>query len=136
MDGHLEGDVAKISGAAGLALALHVKLGADVYLFDVECHKVPASEIIKTLMTIEADSGTDITEVLNVIKGLGRDRPIIILTDGIDDVDQETASRVAKTHKVTMCLLPYYSQRDWMKGFRVLIVRGLSDLAPNKLLKS
>jgi len=134
MANYLEGEITKISAGAGLALALHIKLNADVYLFDVECHKVSPKDIVKTLLTVEADSGTNITEVLKEIKRLPTTRQYIVITDGIDKVDPELAKEVAKTHKVTLCIIPPCWEEDWMRVFKVVRVRSLSDLLPSKLL--
>ena len=132
---YLEGDVPKISAAAGLGLALYTKLHADVYLFDVEVHKVSPREIIKTLLTIEADSGTRIEEVLNTIRRLPKDRVCIVISDGIDEVNEDLAKEVARSHRVTFCLIPPSWERDWLEHFRVVKVNSIKDLLPSKILK-
>jgi hypothetical protein len=81
-------DVPKISVASGLALALHRKFHSPIYLFDTELFKASPSEVVKTLLTISADGGTNITPVLEEIIRLGQDRYFIILSDGITEAEE------------------------------------------------
>jgi uncharacterized protein with von Willebrand factor type A (vWA) domain len=87
--------VEKISLAAGLALALHVKLGADVYLFDTELEgPVRRAQVVDTLLRIEADGGTDIGPVLEEIMRIGkRERVYVIVSDGITEAPEELVER-------------------------------------------
>jgi hypothetical protein len=91
--------VPKISFAAASALALAQALrnaGAKMTLklFDTEVHDPVTDyvQLIDTLMRIRADSGTNITNVLeDAIKH--RDERIIIITDGIDVVSEESVKK-------------------------------------------
>jgi uncharacterized protein with von Willebrand factor type A (vWA) domain len=83
-----EQDIPKISVAAGLAFAMHRKFSTPVYLFDTELTAVKPKDIIHTLLTIEADGGTDIDPVLEEIIKLGKpDYIYIIISDGITSAD-------------------------------------------------
>ncbi|MEM1690830.1 MAG: hypothetical protein QXF05_04625 [Thermofilaceae archaeon] len=93
-------DVPKISFAAASALALAYKLrqaGArmTLKLFDVEVHDpiTDFSQLIDTLMRIKADSGTNISNVLEDAVKNHRDERIIVVTDGIDQVSEESVRR-------------------------------------------
>ncbi|MEM4029861.1 MAG: hypothetical protein QXO02_08210 [Thermofilaceae archaeon] len=93
-------DVPKISFAAASALALAYKLrqvGArmTLKLFDVEVHDpiMDFAQLIDTLMRIKADSGTNISNVLEDAVKNHRDERIIIVTDGIDQVSEESVRR-------------------------------------------
>jgi uncharacterized protein with von Willebrand factor type A (vWA) domain len=80
----------KISVAAGLALALHYKLNADVYLFDTELEHVNPARVVEVLLKIEADGGTNIDLVLEEITRIGKqDYIYIIVSDGITEVSEE-----------------------------------------------
>ena len=118
----------KISAAAGLALAFHRKLHADIYLFDTEVDKVSPREVVDTLLRIEADGGTCIEEVLKEVERLPPSRPVIVITDGIDDVDEDFARRVASRHKVLFILIPPCWERDWLKPFKSVKVRSPSEM--------
>jgi uncharacterized protein with von Willebrand factor type A (vWA) domain len=83
-------NVPKISVAAGLALALYRKLGADVYLFDTELEHVNPARVVDVLLRIEADGGTDIDPVLEEISKLGKTEYLyIIISDGITEASTE-----------------------------------------------
>ena len=96
--------VPKISFAAASALALASalrRLGAKMTLklFDVEVHDpiTDYAKLLDVLMRIEADSGTNITNVLeDALKH--RDEKIIIVTDGIDEVSEEAARRARSSN--------------------------------------
>ena len=102
--------VSKISFAAASALALATKLkrlGAKLTLklFDVDVHGQVNDymQIIDILLKIQADSGTNLTKVLeDAIKY--RDEKIIIITDGIDVID-EKAVRKAKVHNLDITVI-------------------------------
>jgi uncharacterized protein with von Willebrand factor type A (vWA) domain len=84
------GDVAKISMAAGLALALYRRYGATVYLFDTETEKVTPREVVETLLRIKADGGTNIAAVMEEAMRIDRpDHIYIIISDGITDASPE-----------------------------------------------
>jgi uncharacterized protein with von Willebrand factor type A (vWA) domain len=80
--------------ASGLALALYRKLDADIYLFDTEVEKVKPESVIKTLLEISADGGTDIDPVLEEIMRIGKkDYTYIIISDGITEANEEVLER-------------------------------------------
>jgi len=86
--------VPKISVATGLALAMHRKFGASVYLFDTELAAVRPSDVVHSLLTIKADGGTDIDPVLGEILRLGKkDFVYVIVSDGITEADPGVLSR-------------------------------------------
>jgi uncharacterized protein with von Willebrand factor type A (vWA) domain len=90
----MPGDMPKISLAAGLALALYRKLQGIIYLFDTEVDKVEPRNVVRTLLTIKADGGTDANPVLDEIMRLGRrDYVYIIISDGITEASSETLNR-------------------------------------------
>jgi len=88
--------VPKISFAAASALALAYKLkqvGSKMTLkvFDTEVHD-PIGDIrslIDTLLRIRADSGTNISNVLEDAVKHHRDSKVIVVTDGIDRVSED-----------------------------------------------
>ncbi|MGC9107692.1 MAG: hypothetical protein ACP5IE_05835, partial [Infirmifilum sp.] len=87
-------DMPKISAAAGLALALHRRLDAEVYLFDTEVEAVKPSNVVHVLLTIDADGGTDISAVLEEILRIGkRDFIYIIVSDGITEAREDVMRR-------------------------------------------
>lgn len=97
--------VPKISFVAALALAFEESLRKagsrmTLKLFDVEVHDpiVKRMDLIKTLMSIEADSGTDITKVLEDAMTY-RDEKVVVFTDGIDKVDEAAIQR-ARSHDI------------------------------------
>lgn len=87
--------VPKISFATASALALAQalkKVGAKMTLklFDTEVHDAITeyAQLIDVLLKIKADSGTNISKVLeDAVKY--RDEKIIVITDGIDEVNDE-----------------------------------------------
>jgi hypothetical protein len=85
--------VPKISVASGLALALHKKFHSPIYLFDTELFKASASDVVRMLLTISADGGTNITPVLEEIIHLGQDKYFIILSDGITEAEEHVLKR-------------------------------------------
>ena len=113
------GDVAKISVASGLALALHKKLGADVYLFDTEVTKVNPSSVVETLLRIEADGGTDIDPVLEEIVKIGKkDYIYIIISDGITEASEETWRRFKESglmSRTRVILVPPGWSAAWLR---------------------
>jgi len=93
MDGFIgrgENRVQKIALAAGLGLAVLREGVGRVYLFDTELVEVGKAEIVKTLMTVRADGGTNIEPVLEeVLKHSDSDRRHLIISDGITEVANE-----------------------------------------------
>jgi uncharacterized protein with von Willebrand factor type A (vWA) domain len=85
--------VPKISVASGLALALYRKFHSPVYLFDTELSRATPNEVVRMLLTIRADGGTNITPVLEEIIHLGQDKYFIILSDGITESSEDVLKR-------------------------------------------
>ncbi len=92
--------VPKISfaAAAGLVLAHQLKkVGAKMTLklFDTEVHDpiTDFSQLIDTLLKVDADSGTNISNVLEDAVKYHRNERIIVVTDGIDDVSEEVIKK-------------------------------------------
>ena len=124
--------VPKISVAAGLALALYRKFGADVYLFDTEVEKVKPKDVVRTLLTISADGGTRIEEVLEEILRIGKkDRVYIVISDGIDEVGDNVIQRVKSAGlagRIRFILVPPAWERGWlMKNFRYWYARDIAS---------
>jgi uncharacterized protein with von Willebrand factor type A (vWA) domain len=80
----------KISVATGLALALHRKLDANIYLFDTELEKVNPARVIEVLLKIDADGGTNIDPVLEEITRIGKAEYLyVIISDGITEASSD-----------------------------------------------
>jgi uncharacterized protein with von Willebrand factor type A (vWA) domain len=107
---NFESDIPKISVAAGLALAMHRKFDAPVYLFDTELTAVKPADIVKTLLTIQADGGTDIDPVLEEITRLGKaDYVYMIISDGITEANTsvlEAFKRSGLASRTKLVLIP------------------------------
>ena len=93
-------NVPKISFACASALALAYqlrRLGAKMTLklFDVEVHDPidDFAQLIEVLMKVRADSGTNITKVLEDAVAHHREEKIIVVTDGIDVVNEEAVKK-------------------------------------------
>jgi uncharacterized protein with von Willebrand factor type A (vWA) domain len=102
--------IPKISFASASALALATKLrklGAKLTLklFDVDVHKEVKDyeEIFDILARIQADSGTNLTKVLEDATKY-RDEKIIIITDGIDVIDEKAVQK-AKVHNLDITVI-------------------------------
>ncbi len=119
MAGEMDG-VPKISMATGLALALHAKFNADVYLFDTEVEKVNKTKIVETLLKISADGGTDIDVVLEEIMRIGKpDYVYIIISDGItqasnDVLEKFKQSGLAKNTKLILVDYTTAEHYNWI----------------------
>jgi uncharacterized protein with von Willebrand factor type A (vWA) domain len=100
----------KISIASGLALALHKKLDADIYLFDTEIEKVNPARIVDVLLKIRADGGTDIDPVLEEIMRVGKpEYTYIIISDGITEASDDILRRFEESglaKRVKLILVP------------------------------
>jgi uncharacterized protein with von Willebrand factor type A (vWA) domain len=113
----------KISLAAGLALALYRRMGGIVYLFDTEVDKVEPRDVVRLLLTIEADGGTNIDPVLEEITRIGRrDHIFIIISDGITEASRETlrrfeASGLAKQTRLIL-VPPGEEAYEWVEVVR------------------
>lgn len=112
----LSGDIAKISLAAGLALALYRRYGATVYLFDTEVEKVSPREVVEALLRIKADGGTNIGEVMQVALRIYRPENIyIIISDGITDASPElTRQFISRCGARTRLILVPPSQEHYL----------------------
>jgi len=111
-------DIPKISAAAGLALAMYLKYGADVYFFDTEVEgPISRSEIVDVLLRIQADGGTRIEEVLNKIAEIGKkDYIYIVITDGIDYVKDEYIAKVAELRQnIRFIIVPPGWEEEWLR---------------------
>jgi uncharacterized protein with von Willebrand factor type A (vWA) domain len=119
-EGYYREEVPKISVAAGLAFAMHRKFGATVYLFDTELTPVKPKEIVNTLLTIEADGGTDVDPVLKEIVRLGKgDYVYIIISDGITVaapavLEAFARSGLAKRTKLIL-IPPAWEDYNWVR---------------------
>ena len=122
-------NVEKIAGASGLALALYLKLNAEVYLFDTEVEKVTPAEIVRSLLTIKASGGTRIGEVLEEIAKRGRkDEQYIIITDGIDEPSFDTIDKTKK-YNIKFILIPPAWEKRWLKdNFKYEKINYVEDL--------
>ncbi|MGC9069226.1 MAG: vWA domain-containing protein, partial [Thermoprotei archaeon] len=102
--------VPKISFATASALALQQalkKIDAKMTLkfFDTEVHDpiTNGKEIIKTLLTIKAGGGTNISNVLeDAVKH--KDDKIVIITDGIDTISEESVKK-AKSNNLDITII-------------------------------
>jgi uncharacterized protein with von Willebrand factor type A (vWA) domain len=113
----------KISVASGLALALHKKLDADVYLFDTEVEKVNPAKVVDVLLTISADGGTNINPVLEEIVNIGKqDHIYIIISDGITEASPEVLQKFKESGLVSrtkLILIPPSAESfNWVKLLR------------------
>ncbi|MEM3506694.1 MAG: hypothetical protein QXT31_03465 [Candidatus Bathyarchaeia archaeon] len=128
--------VPKISFACAAVLALAnalKRLGAKMTLkfFDVEVQRAIKNfeEIIDTLLKIRADNGTNITKVLEDAITF-RDERIIVVTDGIDEVDEEV---VKKTRHLDITFVFIDTDNELLsKNFKHVYVK---EAKPDILLK-
>jgi uncharacterized protein with von Willebrand factor type A (vWA) domain len=94
MAGQMADGTPKISAAAALALALHRRYNADVFLFDTEVDRVSPREVVETLTRIWADGGTNIARVMeDAMERASGNTVCIIISDGISEVPQGLASK-------------------------------------------
>jgi uncharacterized protein with von Willebrand factor type A (vWA) domain len=113
-------EVPKISVAAGLAFAMYRKFGATVYLFDTELVRVKPRDVVNTLLTIEADGGTNVDPVLGEIVRLGKgDFLYIIISDGITVASAavlEAFSRSGLASRTKLILIPpSWEDYNWVR---------------------
>ncbi|MEM4429761.1 MAG: hypothetical protein QXM08_01180 [Thermofilaceae archaeon] len=131
--------VPKISFAAASALALAYKLkqvGAKMTLklFDVEVHDpiTDFAQLIDTLLKISADSGTNISNVLEDAVQHHRNDKIIVVTDGIDEVSEEAVKK-AKSANLDITFVFIKTDNALLrKNFRCI---HLSEAKPSILLE-
>lgn len=95
--------VSKISFAAASAIALVTRLrsvgaSATLKLFDTDVHDPVRDvvEMINVLLRVEADSGTNITNVLNDAVENHKDSRVLVVTDGIDVVSEDAVKRARR----------------------------------------
>jgi hypothetical protein len=113
--------VPKISLAAGLALALHRKTGAEVYLFDTEVDRVSPRDVVEVLMKIQADGGTDIAAVMEEILKAGRTGFYLIISDGITDAPEELVRAYMERYGARTRLIlipPSEEEYGWVKELK------------------
>jgi uncharacterized protein with von Willebrand factor type A (vWA) domain len=136
MGGNFPGDnVAKISVATGFALAVYRRLDADVYLFDTEVERVGPNDIVRVLLTIDADGGTNIDAVLEEILRIGkRDYLYLIISDGITEAENNVMKRWVESglaKRTRLVLIDYYANYRWLEVLRgygnVFNVKSLAD---------
>ncbi len=116
---------AKISLAAGLALALHRKTNAEVYLFDTEVERVGPREVVSTLLRIKADGGTNIGRVMEEVLRIDRpDNRYVIISDGITDAEEGLVRRFVERcgSRTKLILVP--PSRDDYRWIQLLKGRG------------
>ncbi|MEM1696527.1 MAG: hypothetical protein QXQ90_08045 [Desulfurococcaceae archaeon] len=131
--------VPKISFAAASALALAYQLrrvGARMILklFDTEVHDPIAdfAQLIDVLLKIKADSGTNISNVLEDAVKNHRNEKIVVVTDGIDEVSEE-AVRKAKSANLDITFVFIKTDNGLLrKNFRCI---HLSEAKPSVLLE-
>ena len=131
--------VPKISFAAASALALAYqlkKVGAKMTLklFDVEVHD-PISDfaqLIDTLMKIRADSGTNITNVLEDAVKKHREEKVVIVTDGIDEVSEEAVKKAKSVNLDLTCVFIKTDNELLRKNFKSIRVE---EAKPSILLE-
>lgn len=98
-----------VAAANALSLARYLKGHGGkmtLKLFDTEVQE-PITDmwgLLKTLASISADGGTNLTQVLEDIRENGKDRKCVIISDGIDDIE-ESAARAVSGLNVTSILI-------------------------------
>jgi len=124
--------VPKISLAAGLALALYRKTGAEVYLFDTEVERVSPRDVVEVLLRIQADGGTNIGAVMEEVMRIGRpDHIYLIISDGITDAPNELVRAYMEKYgpKTKLILVP--PSEEGYSWVRELKKRGNAAYANN-----
>jgi uncharacterized protein with von Willebrand factor type A (vWA) domain len=140
MSEHLEG-VPKISLAAGLGLAMLRKFSdTRVFAFDTEVTEVDKNKIVQMLLTISADGGTNIAEVLQRIKEIDDGKTIhIVITDGVDEVSDDVINSIpAELRRRIVFILIEANAPHWMENFRHHPVKSIAEFqqAVSNSLKS
>jgi len=131
----MPGGVPKISAAAGLALALHRKFGARIYLFDTELDPVAPREVVEMLLKIRADGGTDISKVMEEALRAPSNSLFIIVSDGITDAPKELVDKFIQKcgRRTRLILIPPANERyRWVQELKrlnnVFYVRDVAQL--------
>jgi len=125
-------NVPKISAAAGFALALYQKLGADIYLFDTEVEgPIDRARVVNLLLTIKATGGTKIEEVLKKILEVGKkDYVYVVVTDAIDEVDEGVVRDLTAAglkDNVRFVIVPPGNTSWWIREFRHVSVDSVAS---------
>ena len=121
--------VPKISIATGLGLAILQKFKDDakLYMFDTEVDEVNKSKAIDTLLRIQADGGTNISNVLEEIKkNDDKSTLYLIISDGIDEVDADLDESLKK--RIVVFLLNT-GVPEWIRklGIKYYDIRSVAD---------
>ena len=121
--------VPKISIATGLGLAILNKFGSDakLYMFDTEVDEVGKAKAIDTLLRIQADGGTNISNVLEEIKkNDDRSTLYLIISDGIDEVNADLDESLKK--RIVVFLLNTRVP-EWIRklGIKYYDIRSVAD---------
>jgi len=134
--------VPKISIAVALALAIYLKYGADIYLFDTGVEgPVNRFKIVDTLLQIGTEGGTNITEVLEKIMSIGmNDHIYVVITDAIDVVDESVIKKLDTKdlrRNVRFVVIPPCGDLTWLKKFVHIYIHDIlrSEIATLKLLR-
>jgi uncharacterized protein with von Willebrand factor type A (vWA) domain len=128
------GGVPRISAAAALALAIALRYKGDVWLFDAEAEKVSRGEVVETLLTIEADGGTNIDAVIDAMRQYPSDAQFIVISDGITNAGEEhyrwfREAAARRTWLLAIGAAPSYPWVEELRRRRHLVaVRSLEDL--------
>jgi len=112
--------IPKISIAAGLAIALHRKFNADIYLFDTEVEKVSPTKVIETLLRIEADGGTNIDPVIEEIAKIYKPTNLFfVISDGITEASDENLRILQSIAKnIKLILINTRTGYNWVEVLR------------------
>jgi uncharacterized protein with von Willebrand factor type A (vWA) domain len=113
-------NIPKISIAAGLAIALHRKFNADIYLFDTEVEKVSPAKVIDILLRIEADGGTNIDPVIEEIaKSYKPTHLYLVISDGITEASDENLRVLQSIAKnIKLILINTRAGYSWVEVLR------------------
>ncbi len=117
-----------ISAASIMSLARTVKLHGGTLilkLFDTEVQEQITDmwELLKTLARVSADGGTNITNVLEDIVLYGNDYKSVIVSDGIDSIEESAAKNVSRMDvtsiliKTSNPLLEKYTKTNIINNF-------------------
>jgi len=126
---HLEG-IPKISLAAGLGLAMLKKFDdTKVFMFDTEVAEVDRNKIVQALLTIAADGGTNIAEVLQKIKEIDDRKTIhIVISDGVDEVDESVINSIpTELRRRIVFILIETNVPQWLENFRYYPVKSIAE---------
>ena len=121
--------VPKISIATGLGLAILQKFKDDakLYMFDTEVDEVNKSKAIDVLLRIQADGGTNISNVLEEIKkNDDKSTLYLIISDGIDEVNADLDESLKK--RIVVFLLNTRVP-EWIRklGIKYYDIRSVAD---------